>query len=95
MTTYDKDDNTTGLLHLGHGEGSKVERIKLESHYLAGQIAEELATDSTHFAEAEVQLVKFHGMYQQENRDMRQARKIAGSEKATSLWFARVSLAAY
>ena len=29
-----------------------------------------------------MQLIKFHGMYQQEDRDVRQQRKAAGSEKA-------------
>ncbi|WP_376793946.1 hypothetical protein [Thermogemmatispora sp.] len=36
------------LLGLGVGGGSKVERIKAESCYLRGEIAEELAQDSTH-----------------------------------------------
>jgi sulfite reductase (ferredoxin) len=70
------------LLGLGVGGGSKVERIKAESCYLRGAIAEELAQDSSHFSEAQVQLIKFHGIYQQENRDLRQARKAAGEEKA-------------
>jgi sulfite reductase (ferredoxin) len=70
------------LLHLGQGEGSKVEHIKVESHYLRGQIAEELEQESTHFSEAQIQLMKFHGVYQQENRDSRQARKAEGVEKA-------------
>lgn len=70
------------LLGLGVGGGSKVERIKAESRHLRGAIAEELAQDSTHFSEAQVQLIKFHGIYQQENRDLRQARKAAGEEKA-------------
>ncbi|WP_376796626.1 NADPH-dependent assimilatory sulfite reductase hemoprotein subunit [Thermogemmatispora sp.] len=72
----------SNLLGLGVGGGSKVERIKAESRYLRGEIAEELAQDSTHFSEAQVQLIKFHGIYQQENRDLRQARKAAGEEKA-------------
>src|SRR5579872_7283531 len=70
------------LLHLGPGEGSKVEHIKAQSRYLHGQIAEELAAETTHFSEEQVQLIKFHGMYQQENRDLRHARKEAKEEKA-------------
>lgn len=70
------------LSHLGVGEGSSVEKIKVESDYLHGKIVEELNQATSHFSEAQVQLLKFHGMYQQEDRDQRQARKAAGEEKA-------------
>ena len=70
------------LKGLGIGGGSKVEQIKANSSYLRGQIAEELAQPTTHFSEAQIQLLKFHGMYQQEDRDARQARKAAKEEKA-------------
>ncbi|GLV58990.1 sulfite reductase subunit beta [Dictyobacter sp. S3.2.2.5] len=84
MSTPDQDKNELDktLLHLGPGEGSKVEHIKVESNYLRGQIVEELAQDTPRFTEDQVQLIKFHGMYQQEDRDARQARKAAGAEKA-------------
>ncbi|GAC1353995.1 MAG: NADPH-dependent assimilatory sulfite reductase hemoprotein subunit [Ktedonobacteraceae bacterium] len=64
--------------------GSKVERVKMESDYLRGQIAEELAQGGSHFSQDDVQLLKFHGTYQQENRDMRQVRKVSGEEKEYS-----------
>ena len=80
--TADPKEIPSTLLHLGPGEGSKVEHIKVNSNYLRGQIAEELAEDTTHFSEEQVQLIKFHGMYQQEDRDVRQTRKGAGMEKA-------------
>ena len=70
------------LQGLGPGGGSKVEQIKANSNYLRGQIAEELAQPTTHFSDPQGQLLKFHGMYQQEDRDMRQARKAAREEKA-------------
>ena len=70
------------LIHLGVGSGSKIERIKSSSMYLRGQIAEELQQETARFSEEQVQLLKFHGTYQQENRDQRQARKAAGEEKA-------------
>src|SRR5579885_2212298 len=78
----ENQEATNDLLHLGAGGGSKVERIKKESRYLRGQIAEELQQESARFSEEQVQLLKFHGTYQQENRDLRQARKAAGEEKA-------------
>ena len=76
------DDEKKTLVELGPGEGSKVEHIKIESDYLRGQIAEELEQDTSRFSESQIQLIKFHGIYQQENRDVRQARKASGTEKA-------------
>lgn len=78
----DPKEITHTLLHLGPGEGSKVEHIKVSSNHLRGQIAEELAEETTHFSEEQVQLIKFHGMYQQEDRDLRQVRKEAHTDKA-------------
>src|SRR5215471_1596106 len=78
----DYEETANNLLGLGTGEGSKVEHIKNESQHLRGQISEELAQDTSHFSEAHVQLIKFHGIYQQENRDVRQANKVARAEKA-------------
>src|SRR5256886_2309034 len=76
------EDSKNNLIALGEGVGSKVERIKIESNNLRGNIREELDQDTSHFSEDQVQLIKFHGMYQQEDRDARQQRKAAGSEKA-------------
>ncbi|MFL5625358.1 MAG: NADPH-dependent assimilatory sulfite reductase hemoprotein subunit [Ktedonobacteraceae bacterium] len=73
---------THALIDLGPGIGSKNEQIKVESDYLRGQITEELSQSSSHFSEAQVQLLKFHGTYQQEDRDARKERKAAGIEKA-------------
>ncbi|BCL81188.1 sulfite reductase subunit beta [Ktedonobacteria bacterium brp13] len=73
------------LAHLEPGEGSSVEKIKVGSDYLHGQIVEQLSQDTSHFSDDQVQLLKFHGMYQQEDRDQRQSRKVAGQEKAYQL----------
>jgi sulfite reductase (ferredoxin) len=78
----ENQEPTNNLIHLGAGVGSKVEHIKGESNYLRGRIVEELQQDTPRFAEEQVQLLKFHGTYQQEDRDLRQARKAAGAEKA-------------
>ena len=69
------------LVDLGPGAGSAVERVKLESQGLRGRLAEELAEETNRFSDAQIQLIKFHGIYQQEDRDARQARKAAGVEK--------------
>jgi len=50
---------------------SKVEEIKRQSRFLRGQIAYELAQPITHFEEATVHLLKQHGIYQQDDRDLR------------------------
>jgi sulfite reductase (ferredoxin) len=50
---------------------SKVEGIKEHSNYLREPLASELLEDTTHFTDAAVQILKFHGSYQQDNRDHR------------------------
>ncbi|MFQ5984026.1 MAG: NADPH-dependent assimilatory sulfite reductase hemoprotein subunit [Alphaproteobacteria bacterium] len=60
---------------------SKVEVIKQESRYLHGTIAEQLAQDASLFGEADYQLLKFHGTYQQYDRDTATARKQKGLDK--------------
>ncbi|GHO66637.1 sulfite reductase subunit beta [Ktedonobacter sp. SOSP1-52] len=79
---HEDEIQANDLKHLGPGEGSKVEHIKLESQHLRGQLPEELASESSHFSEDQIQLIKFHGIYQQEDRDARQQRKAAHTEKA-------------
>ena len=59
-----------------------VEEIKAESRALRGTIQNSLAADSTHFSEDEYQLLKFHGTYQQDDRDQRAARKAQNQDKA-------------
>ncbi len=61
---------------------SKIEVIKEESNYLRGTLGEALAADSTHFSEADVQLLKFHGTYEQDDRDARKALGAQGKERA-------------
>ncbi|MCP4847145.1 MAG: NADPH-dependent assimilatory sulfite reductase hemoprotein subunit [Verrucomicrobiaceae bacterium] len=51
------------------------EEIKDESRGLRGKIVETLLSDASHFEEAEYQLLKFHGSYQQDNRDSRSERR--------------------
>ena len=59
-----------------------VEEIKAESRSLRGTIQESLAADSSHFSEEEYQLLKFHGTYQQDDRDQRAVRKAENQDKA-------------
>lgn len=61
------------------------EDIKAASNYLRGTIAEGLKDDSTGAISAsDQQLTKFHGIYMQDDRDIRDDRKAAGLEPAYS-----------
>jgi sulfite reductase (ferredoxin) len=59
-----------------------VEQIKSESHSLRGTIEETLRSESSHFSDDEYQLLKFHGTYQQDDRDQRLARKKENLDKS-------------
>ncbi len=62
---------------------SPVEAMKEHSGYLRGTLPDELASDADHFTEEAKQLLKFHGSYQQEDRDARKTRvKGAAASKA-------------
>ncbi len=61
---------------------SNVEEIKISSRHLRGDIAETLEQEVSHFEENEYQLLKFHGTYQQDDRDLRIERRKNNQEKA-------------
>ena len=66
-------------------ELSANEGIKTRSNYLRGTIAEGLADLSTgSLSEDDQQLLKFHGSYQQDDRDLRAGRRKHKLEKAYS-----------
>ncbi len=56
---------------------SKLETLKEHSNFLREPLFTELQQDTTHFSENAVQILKFHGSYQQDNRDNR----VKGQEK--------------
>jgi len=63
----------------------KNEHLKQASNYLRGTILEGLADTSTGSISADdQQLTKFHGIYQQDDRDLRKERRKAKLEKAFS-----------
>ena len=73
-------------------EPSKVEVAKKNSNYLRGTINETLkdpAIDS--FSSADIQLLKFHGTYEQDDRDLRKPRRAEGLGKAYS-YMIRIAL---
>src|SRR2546421_8233447 len=61
---------------------SPVEKVKEGSRWLRGELAAELAADTDHFSSADAQLLKFHGTYQQEDRDQRRERRGTDAEAA-------------
>lgn len=59
------------------------EAIKSQSNFLRGEIAKDVADTSTGgISENSNQLCKFHGLYMQDDRDLRTELKKAGKEKA-------------
>jgi sulfite reductase (ferredoxin) len=69
-----------------------VEIIKAESNYLRGTIAEELANDKEAFEKATTQLIKHHGMYQQDDRDARNVKTPGGKSQRTNSMMVRIKL---
>ena len=72
---------------------SKVEIAKRQGRHLRGTIADTLASGRTHFGHDDIQLLKFHGTYQQDDRDARKELEAAGLEKAWS-FMVRVAIPA-
>ncbi len=68
----------------GPGKPSKVETLKLASEYLRGVLPQEFAAEQSHISEDAATILKFHGTYQQDNRDERAARRREGQDKAYS-----------
>src|SRR5579862_7080894 len=56
------------------------EALKYHSRHLRGTIAQALASDTSHFSDDDEKIVKFHGMYAEEDRDERIARIKAKQE---------------
>lgn len=69
----------------------KNEALKGGSHQLRGTIAKELSRDMAHgekpFADESEQLIKFHGSYQQDNRDLRHEKNPDGTPKGKEYMF--------
>ena len=65
-------ENKKPTVCLANGlEVSKFEMFKSGSNFLKEPLATELSNDNDHFTNDAVQLLKFHGSYQQDNRENR------------------------
>src|SRR5512143_2957468 len=83
--TGDMDPQPPSAVPLTNSPPSPVERIKAGSRHLRGRIAEELAEPTEHFSEETAQVLKHHGMYQQDDRDRRQHLGVPGG-KPQKVW---------
>ncbi|WP_019502939.1 sulfite reductase, ferredoxin dependent [Pseudanabaena sp. PCC 6802] len=63
---------------------SKVENLKEQSNFLRGPIDAELNDGHSYFSQDGTQILKFHGSYQQKDRDLEKA-KAKGEEAAYSM----------
>jgi sulfite reductase (ferredoxin) len=63
---------------------SDAERIKEQSRGLRGPLDQELANDEPNFSADAKTILKFHGSYEQDDRDRRRERKKAGLQPAYS-----------
>lgn len=61
---------------------AKQEIVKEASNFLRGTIAQELARDTPKFSADDAGLLKFHGIYQQDDRDARKQRQ-PGDDKSS------------
>ncbi len=61
---------------------SPIEEVKGRSHYLRGEITQELGNDADRFEKDSVQLLKHHGTYQQDDRDQRSSAREDGDGKS-------------
>ena len=64
---------------------SKIEAVKIASEYLKTFVADEVNNGSDHFGDDAATILKFHGSYQQDDRDLRTRLKREKKEKAYQL----------
>lgn len=73
---------------------SPVEGIKVESNYLRGNVAGDLVDGTDHFSKESIQIIKHFGMYQQDDRDARMAKRAAGGSGKDYIMMVRTKLPA-
>ena len=73
---------------------SPVEGLKTESNYLRGTIADELSNELPNFGSGSIQILKHHGMYQQDDRDLRMANREKGIKDKAFMMMLRTRIPA-
>ena len=71
---------------------SPVERIKEASRFLRGTLHEELSEATDHFSKDATQILKHHGVYQQDDRDERLARRARGESGKRYIMMVRTAV---
>jgi sulfite reductase (ferredoxin) len=79
------------MIRFNQEKQTKTEDAKRNSRYLRGEIAETLASDKTHFEHDDEQVLKFHGVYEHDDRDTRKTRRAEGLE-ADYMFMVRITL---
>jgi sulfite reductase (ferredoxin) len=76
------------------GKLSPVEGLKEQSHFLAGDMSRELVDGLDHFGKSSETLLKFHGTYQQDDRDERGAGGLdaEGKKKKSYIFMVRTKI---
>ena len=67
------------------------EEFKRSSDFLRGDLSSDIANDEPSIAGASEHLLKFHGIYAQDNRDVRRERSLAG-ESLEYIFMVRVAI---
>ena len=73
------------------GSPTAEEDIKRSSDFLRGDLSSELATSAASVSGSSEHLLKFHGIYSQDNRDVRRERSLAG-ESLEYIFMVRVAI---
>ena len=73
----DRSGESHGKSKQHRAETQRAERVKAASRFLRGTIIESLADRVTGAVTEDAQLLKFHGTYQQDDRDLRDERAAA------------------
>ncbi len=76
---------------LTDGSHTAEEDIKRTSDFLRGDLSTELANDEASVSGSSEHLLKFHGVYSQDNRDVRRERSLAG-ESLEYIFMVRVAI---
>jgi sulfite reductase (ferredoxin) len=74
------------------GKPSPVETIKEQSRFLRGTMPEELVDDNSGFGKDSEVLMKFHGFYQQDDRDARSLSRKEGAEGKSYIFMVRTKI---
>lgn len=71
---------------------SPAEDVKKDSQFLRGQMPEELIDGNDHFGKTSEMLLKFHGTYQQDDRDERGGTTEDGKKKKSYIFMVRTRI---